>query len=125
MLANEISHLVGSWRDPQAYVQGLENGLVMTGVVAVTRSTTKVAAAGAVVKRPHGNSKLSRESQILHNLIEHGTGEIAKIGVTQVKIGRDRYSESFYRDNNVDYVPVARFSNRLMAYAVEKASLIG
>lgn len=82
-------------------------------------------AATELVKRPHGNNKLSPEPQILYNLIDIRTGEIAKIGLTGARIGAKRYSQGFYIRNNVRFVPVARYSSRLIGYAVEGASLVG
>lgn len=90
---------------------------------AITEAPRSSAAATAVMKRPHGNNRLSAEPQILYNLIDRQTGEIAKIGVTQAIRGKARYSERELREENVAFVPIAKYSNRLTVYAVEKASL--
>ncbi|WP_424831391.1 RHS repeat-associated core domain-containing protein [Ruegeria sp.] len=84
-----------------------------------------VKATTSIAKRPHGNSKLSNEPQVLYNLVDVGTGAIAKIGITGAKTGSNRYTQGYYREHNVRYVAVARYNNRLLGYAVETASLIG
>lgn len=103
---------------------GLVRGAIIAGTT-IRTSTAAATASTAVIRRPHGNSKLSREPQILYNLINVTTGEIDKIGITSAQRGSSRYSQSFYRNENVRFVPISRYSNRLTAYAVETASLVG
>lgn len=75
-------------------------------------------------KRPHGNSRTSAEPQLLYNLLERNGVGIAKIGITTPRIGQNRYSRSFLEREKVIFVPVKRHSNRLIARAVETASIV-
>jgi hypothetical protein len=73
----------------------------------------------------HGNSLLSARPQNLYNIITTEGAHIVKIGIAETSILAARYSAKDLKSLGVELVEVASYSNRLIAYAVEQASILG
>ncbi len=72
----------------------------------------------------HGNNLHSPNENELYVLINRGTGDIDKIGITGVDGGgpSGRYTEQQLEDWNVRYQPMQQFPDRLSARTAEVAA---
>jgi RHS repeat-associated protein len=117
-------------------VDGAEEGVgaatgpgdvVMQGVVAATTVVgTGIAVyqvgkpiVGAVVQAVaatvHGNDLSSSRSTVVYQLVDRRSGDILKYGITSELNPRDRYSSSYYQNNNAQMEVIARYRDRRTA----------
>ena len=105
---------------------GVGIGKGLQGTDQALKSTAKMIIPGtALAIRPMGNSLLSPRPQTLYNIISKTDGRLMKIGIAETAILGSRYSAVNLKRLGVDLVPVGQYSNRLVAIAVEKASVLG
>ena len=105
-----LIYKAGRW----AYV-GARGGLAGTGIVATSRST-------ALIARPHGNSRLSVEAQIIYQLVT-AKGKVLKYGITKAVIGQARYTQKYLESIGARFRPIMTIEGRGVGYSVERAAI--
>jgi hypothetical protein len=72
----------------------------------------------------HGNSLDSQQQTYVYQLRDQTTGEILKYGITSEPNPTDRYSTTYYAENNAQMQVITSYPNRLMA-RVQELQLTG
>jgi hypothetical protein len=93
------------------------------GAAAAAIAVCSVANGGSGISgRVHGNSADSMIGTEVYYLINNTSGDIDKIGITSY--GERRYTQLFYRSENVRYVPQAQYEWRTMAVIDEQIRIL-